>query len=130
MSVMRTRPGGRAEGRARFKIAAKYHEVAELAATETGDALNNVVVGIAVLAGIAAADALCLVSLGKSYAGTDHAEAARLLEEVDARLAKELAKLVRLKPPAHYGYSFLSDTDRTVALRSAEKLLAAARMAI
>lgn len=46
----------------------RYLEVAELAAAEEGAGANNVVVGIAVLAGIAASDAICLVATGSRYA--------------------------------------------------------------
>ncbi|AWB93414.1 hypothetical protein [Aeromicrobium chenweiae] len=57
----------------------KYLEVAELVASEDGAAIN-VCVGTAVLAGIAAADAICAAALGEDYSGTDHAAAASLLE--------------------------------------------------
>lgn len=124
---MRTTAGGRAEGRARLQVAIKYLDVAEVAAAQSGPAVNNVVVGIAVLAGIAAADSVCLVALGARYSGTDHAEAATLLRQVDPSLASELAKLIRLKPPAHYGHSFISDADRTKSLRAARKLVSAAQ---
>jgi hypothetical protein len=124
---MRTTTGGRAEARARLQVATKYLEAAELAASQEEQAVSNVVVGMAVLAGIAAADSVCLVALGARYSGTDHAEAAKLLRQVDADLAKELAKLIRLKPPAHYGHAFISEVDRTISLRAARKLVSAAQ---
>ena len=127
MSTLRTTAGGRAEGRARRQVAAKYLEAAELAASERGGAVNNVVVGIAVLAGIAASDAVCLFALGVRYSGTDHAEAVTLLRQVDAELANELSKLIRLKPASHYGHSFISEADRTTSLRTARKLVSAAQ---
>jgi len=77
VSPVRSRPGTPADARSRRLIAGKYLEAAELMASEEGQAAKNVVVGIAVLAGIAAGDALCLVATGSRYAGTDHAEAAR-----------------------------------------------------
>jgi pyrimidine deaminase RibD-like protein len=100
----------------------KYLEVAELAATEEGPVANNVVVGVCVLAGIAAADAVCLMTVGERYAGQDHAEAAAFLARIDRTLGKELAALVRLKPLAHYGTGFVADDDRTRALRAAHTL--------
>jgi hypothetical protein len=127
VSTLRTTTGGRAEARARLQVATKYLEVAELAASDSGQAVNNVVVGIAVLAGIAAADSLCLVAVGARYSGTDHSEAVKLLRGVDADLANELAKLIRLKPPAHYGHSFINEADRAKSLRAARKLVNAAR---
>lgn len=84
------------------------------------------VVGIAVLAGIAAADAICLAATGSRYAGEDHAEAARVLARTDRKLGGELSKLVRLKPGAHYGSTFISTSDRVRALRAATTLVEAA----
>lgn len=126
MATERTRRGTAADARSRRIIAARYLEIAELAASEEGAGANNVVVGIAVLAGIAASDAICLSATGSRYAGEDHAEAARVLGRTDRALGNELAKLVRLKPGAHYGSTFLSESDRTRALRAAQKLVAAA----
>jgi hypothetical protein len=58
--------------------------------------------------------------------GTDHAEAAKPLSQTDRALGDELAKLVRLKPAAHYADRFVSDNDRSPALRAARKLVTAA----
>ena len=98
MAGERTRRGTAADARNRRIIASRYLEIADLAATEEGAGANNVVVGIAVLAGIAASDAICLAATGSRYAGEDHAEAARVLGRTDRSLGNELAKLVRLKP--------------------------------
>lgn len=98
MATERLRPGSVADARNRRIIATRYLEIAELAAAEEGPGANNVVVGIAVLAGIAASDAICLAAIGARYAGEDHAEAARVLARTDKRLGQELSKLVRLKP--------------------------------
>lgn len=119
----RTQPGGVGEARNRRLIAQKYLEVGELAATEEGPAANNVVVGICVLAGIAAGDAICLAATGERYADQDHAEAAKFLGRVDREAGKRLVTLVRLKPIAHYGTGFVSDAERTRALRAAEILV-------
>ncbi|MFZ2501737.1 MAG: hypothetical protein WAW88_03550 [Nocardioides sp.] len=126
MATERSRRGSPTDARNRRIIAARYLEVAELAATEEGPGANNVVVGIAVLAGIAASDAVCLAATGSRYAGEDHAEAARVLGRASRELGKELAKLVRLKPGAHYGSAFISTEDRTRALRAVVKLVEAA----
>jgi hypothetical protein len=119
----RLHAGGVGEARNRRLIAQKYLEAALLAATEEGPAANNVVAGICVLAGIAGGDAICLTAIGQRYAGQDHAEAARFLGKVDREAGKRLASLVRLKPIAHYGSGFVSDEDRTRALRAAEALV-------
>ena len=122
----RTAKGGAGDARNRRLIAAKYLEVAELAATEEGAAANNVVVGVAVLSGIAASDAICQAATGSRYAGDNHDEAAKVLAGVDRKLGDELSKLVRLKSGAHYGSKFIGNEDRTRALRAAATLVDAA----
>jgi len=120
-----TRPGDRQEARARRKLAQKYLEVADLIASEDGTAIN-VCIGLAVLAGIAAGDAVCLSAIGARYSGSDHAAAADLLDSVDAALGKRLRQLVGLKPGSHYGGTLLTAEDRKTALRAATTLVEAA----
>ena len=115
------------EGRERRRVAEKYLEVAELISSEEGVAIN-VAVGVAVLAGIAASDAICAAALGQRYSGPDHDAAADLLERVDGELAKQLRDLVALKGASHYGATLLSAAQRTVALRRAGALVAEARL--
>ncbi|MCR6491126.1 hypothetical protein [Cellulomonas sp. P24] len=123
---LRTREAGRGEARSRRLVAEKYLEVADLASGEDG-ATINVTVGIAVLAGIAAGDAICMTATGEYYSGPDHAAAAELLARIDAELGKRLSELVALKPAAHYGYKILDGNDRTRALRHATALVTQAR---
>ncbi|MBW0253765.1 hypothetical protein [Cellulomonas sp. PS-H5] len=111
---------------ARRRIAEKYLEVAELIEAEDGAAVN-VCVGLCVLAGIAAGDAICVAATGERYAGQDHAAAAELLSRVDSRQGKGLRDLVALKPAAHYGTGLLTDRDRRAALRAAGSLVEEAR---
>lgn len=117
-----TRPGEPGEARGRRKIAQKYLEVAELAGTEGGAAVN-VCIGVAVLAGIAAGDAICIAAIGQRYSGADHAAAADLLTRVDPNLGRGLRELLDLKPASHYGNSLLSETNRRRALRAASALV-------
>lgn len=121
-----TRKGTRAEAAGRRRVAEKYLEVASIAATEDGTAVN-VAIGIAVLAGIAAGDAICLAATGERYSGTDHGAAAELLSRIDPARGAELADLVALKPGSHYGQALLTARDRTRALRAAQRLVADAR---
>lgn len=114
-----------AEGRGRRRVAETYLEVAELIEAEDGAALN-VCVGVAVLAGIAAADAICVAALGERHAGTDHRGAAGLLQRVDRGLARQLADLIELKARSHYGADLLTPQDRARALRRARTLVEAA----
>lgn len=106
----------------RRRIAQKYLEVAELVATEDGAAVN-VAVGLAVLAGIAAADAICIAATGERASGQDHTAAADLLGRVDRNLGRRLRDLVDLKPASHYGERLLNLRDRTKAIRAARTLV-------
>ncbi len=117
-----TRRGDMGQARSRSRIAEKYLEVAELAAIEDGAAIN-VCVGLCVLSGIAAADAICLAATGVRYSGTDHAAAAELLSGVDSTMGKQLRNLVALKPGSHYGDALLAAGDRDSALKSARTLV-------
>ncbi|GAB2689410.1 hypothetical protein [Thalassiella azotivora] len=119
---LRTRQGDVAQARARRDVARAYRDVAELVAAEDGAAVN-VCVGLAVLAGIAAGDSICLSATGERYAGPDHAAAAELLERVDRNLGRRLRRLVAFKPASHYGERILDDKDRLVALRDAVVLV-------
>lgn len=114
-----TNPG---EGRGRRIIAQKYVEVANLIDSEDGTAIN-VCVGVAVLAGIAASDAICAAALGERYAGDDHDAAADLLARVDPKLGKYLRDLVALKGHSHYGFALLTVRERRKALRCATALV-------
>lgn len=115
----KTHPG---EGRGRRVIAQKYVEVANLIDSEDGTAIN-VCVGVAVLAGIAASDAICAAALGERYSGDDHDAAADLLGRVDPKLGKYLRDLVALKGQSHYGSTLLTTRDRRKALRCAAALV-------
>lgn len=122
-----TRPSDRAEARGRLRVGRKYLEAADLLSDEVGETVN-VCVGVAVLAGIAAADAICAIALEERYSGPDHQAAAALLARVDATLGKRLSRLIALKSESQYGAGLLSAHDRTVALREASALIEAAEM--
>jgi hypothetical protein len=117
-----TRPVDRAWAAGRRRIAEKYAEVAHLVEVEDGEAVN-VCVGLCVLAGIAAGDAICAAATGQRYAGQDHAAAADYLATVDRAAGGHLRTLVGLKPGAHYGNALLSANDRKVALRAVDALV-------
>ena len=124
LPTKRTQPG---EGRGRRIVAEKYLEVAELIDTEDGASIN-VCVGVAVLAGIAASDAICAAALGERYSGQDHDTAADLLQRVDPALGKQLRDLVAMKNTSHYGHHLLSAKNRKSALRGATSLVDEARL--
>jgi len=122
LTTRRADPG---QARSRRRIAQTYLDVADLVADEDGAAVN-VCVGLAVLAGIAAGDAICIVATGERYSGQDHAAAAELLARVDSALGRRLQQLVALKPGSHYGEHLLGSDHRRAALRAAHILVQAA----
>lgn len=122
---------GRDEARHRAAIAANYLEVAEVAAAgEPDSADRNVAAGNAVLAGIAASDALCCLRLGKRSRDADHAAAVQLLQQVDHRLGQNLSTVLAVKDFAHYGHDFLTATRLTTVLRAARGLVDQAQRAL
>ena len=121
-----TRMTDLAWARGRRRVAEKYYDVADLVANEDGAAIN-VCVGLCVLAGIAAGDAICGAATGERYSGQDHMAAAELLSRIDANAGRRLRELVALKPLAHYGDNLLKATDRAAALKAALTLVEAAR---
>lgn len=81
----------------------------------------------AVLAGIAAADALCGFSHRKKWSrGQDHAQAVKLLGEValrDITLPAKLQRLLADKDAAHYSPNLLTIEKAKTMLRHAAALL-------
>lgn len=116
----------RADARARLKTARMYLTAAELIVDERADEAATVATGNAVLAGIAAADAICADASGERYRGPDHRAAADHLERVtgDKGLGRTLRELVDLKDAGHYGVSNVSRTNAKKALRRASWLVA------
>lgn len=125
-SKLTTRPADRAWAQGRRRVGEKYLEVAGVASSEDGEAIN-VCVGLCVLAGIAAGDAICAVALGERYSGQDHASAAALLGRVDRTLGNKLRALVALKPGSHYGNALLTAGQRDAAVKAAGALIMEAR---
>ena len=117
-----TRPANRGWAIGRRKVSQQYVEIAHLIEIEEGLAIN-VCVGLCVLAGIAAGDAICAASTGLRYSGQDHSAAADFLATVDDKAGGHLRTLVALKPGAHYGNELLTARDRKVALRAADALV-------
>ena len=89
----------------------------------------HVAAALAVLAGVAAADAICGLSLGKWSRGQDHAQSASLLGEValqDPTLPTKLRRLLADKDAAHYSSSLLTVDKANAMVRQATALLAEA----
>ncbi|WP_432509452.1 hypothetical protein [Kineococcus auxinigenes] len=129
-----SRPGPRtgtctpADARTRLQQARLYLEAAELVQAEDLAEAATVATGNAVLAAIAAADAVCCFVAGVRSRGQDHRQAITLLQETtgDAGLARGLREVLDLKDAGHYGLSNVSQANCTAAIRRARTLVEAA----
>ena len=123
----RTQPCDRTQARTRLDNAEKSLEVAELAAAEQEiPASRSVAAALAVLSGIASADAACCAALGRRSRGEDHREAAALLGQIvpaGERAARALIELLNLKDTAQYGLIPITRRELTTTLRRARTLL-------
>ncbi len=139
----RRRPCTAEDARTRAAHARAYLEVAKLI---RGDAdkpedlnFNHVAAGNAVLAAIAASDALCCRLLGERSRGQDHRDAVALLEQVrfgtgadeeQAKRARDLARALAtaldLKDDSHYGTLMVGANELRRLIRAAEVLVSAA----
>jgi len=120
----------RSHARTRLDNAEKSLEVAELAAAEEEiPASRNVATAVAVLSGIASAEAACCAALGRRSRGDDHREAAALLRQIvdRERAAKAVLELINLKDTAQYGLVPITKRELTTTLRRARILLDFAR---
>jgi hypothetical protein len=115
------------EARTRLEHARKFLDVAELVSDEAGDVeYASAAAALAVLAGIAAADAACCAALGRRSRGQDHRQATELVGQVAPggdRAANALRRLLSLKDEAHYGFFDIGGKDLQGALRQAQTLV-------
>ncbi|QSB14725.1 hypothetical protein JQS43_25265 [Natronosporangium hydrolyticum] len=125
--VGRTQNCGAAEGRVRLDQARAFLDVAELVGAEDNElATPSVATALAVLAGIAAADAACCTVLGRRARGQDHRQAVDLVAQVahgGAAMSRHLRRLLAVKDDAHYGLLHVSHQRATAALRQARQLV-------
>ncbi len=122
----RTQKCGRAEARTRLAHARKFLEAAQLAADEDAPESSSVAASLAVLCGIAAADAACCAALGRRSRSQDHRDAELLVATVEPggkEAANALRRLIDLKDTAHYGLINVSGQKLTAALRQAGTLV-------
>jgi len=122
-----TSPLSAAEARGRLKDAQAYLELAELGAASTSPAERRVSGSNAILAGIAAADAICGLSLGERSSGDDHIQAAALLERAVRPRTKTVTNFRRLvtdKTPIQYGVQPVSVADAAALLKWAKEIVA------
>lgn len=103
----RTQRCGQPEARARLRRAEQFAVAARLIAEEDDPDWRSASAAVAVLAGIAAADAACCSALGKRSRSQDHRTAEALLVSIDPggkEAGVELRRILDLKDEAHYGF--------------------------
>lgn len=121
------------DAKKRAAIAAAYLEAAEYILKERSELKEenlSVAAGNAVLAGIAASDAICGQRLRKVHRGDDHRGAMELLRSAvpdGKQLSTKLGGLLDAKDEAHYGIFFVSARKASDAVRAARILVERAR---
>jgi hypothetical protein len=127
----RTAPCGTADARSRLRSAEAYLETADRVLSEAKrHEFSSVAAGLAVLAGIAATDAICCVRLNRRHRGDDHRGAGELLEQATPdgkKLATSLIRLLGVKDTAHYGVTLVDGRTAANAARWARRLVERAR---
>lgn len=124
----RTRPCTAQECHTRRDQARAFLVVAEAVLTEDRRAAH-VAAALAILAGIAAAEAVCGFTLGKWSRGQDHQQAVKLLSQVrlkDSTLPAKLLRLLSEKDAAHYSPNLVTVDSARALVRQATALLAEA----
>lgn len=126
----RTQRCSEAHARQRLQHARQFLAVGELAADDQREdgslEYGNAAATLAVLAGIAAADAACCKALGRRSRTDDHEQAADLVEQIAGigdQAAKELRSLIGLKNDAQYGFYSVGAPQLAGALRKARRLV-------
>jgi hypothetical protein len=106
-------------------------DVAELVLDDKGRAeMPGVAAGLAVLAGIAASDAICARRLGVIHRGDDHRAAAELIRSATPdgkKLAATFQRLIDMKDESHYGLTIVSVQRARSGVRWAAHLVARAQ---
>jgi hypothetical protein len=117
------------QARRRLQQAEMYLGVAERVLAEEPGEGTTVATGNAVLAAIAAADAICCAAAGSRYRGSDHRRAVDHLETVtgDKKLAALLRDVIDLKNASHYGVASVAASRAKSAIRKSAALVEAAR---
>jgi hypothetical protein len=124
----RTQVCGAAQAQQRLAHARSFLEVAELAADVTDPSLEygSVAASVAILAGIAAADAACCQELGRRSRSDNHHDAETLLRQIapeGKQAAGRLRQLIDVKDAAHYGFISVTAPQLKRSLRQAQRLV-------
>lgn len=109
----------------RLKKAIAFRDAAEVIEQFMNDGtdLRDAYVTLCVHAGIAAADVICMDTLGEYYSGQSHDQAARLLARVDGTDSKQLTALLGMKTKAGYSDVPVSNDQLARAKRSMNGLV-------
>jgi len=120
------------QARNRRQQARAFIDIAQTILQEPAtEADAHVAAANAVLAAIAAADAICGLRLGCYSRGQDHNQAAALLETVDlpdTTLATKLRRVLASKDNVHYSPRLISKSDAQGIVRQASALVEAAEL--
>lgn len=123
----RTEGCGQSEARQRLRKAREFLDAAELLLADSSDvATSN-----AVLAGIAAVDALCCQNLGEH--AKEHSFAPTLVRSIRPRgvdAANALERLLRIKNRAQYDARSVRPADAEAAIQQARRLVEIAEAAV
>ena len=122
----KTRSVDRAHAETRLSDARAFLQQADISLQLVdGPRRNATVVSSAVLAGIAACDAVCALALGLVSAGA-HDQAVRLLTRVSGstNAVGDLSKLVTIKTAAQYTGKSMAERQATDAIARAKRLVA------
>jgi hypothetical protein len=128
--VSRRAPCGPADARERTEYAREQLTLAEIGHPWPTTAARKASGAAAVLAAIAAADAICGLRLGQRSRDADHHAAVNLLATVlpvGPDLAKALRIALDVKDPMHYATDYLTPDRHTAVLRAATTLATAAQ---
>lgn len=142
-SAGRRRPCNRTDAVVRARQASAFLGTAVLVGDKTdqvaGYDYDHVAAALAVLASIAASDAICCTLLGEQARGQDHRQAVALLGEVRFGAGGERAQVERtkklksalsvaldIKDEAHYGATMLGREEVRRLMRAATTLVDAA----
>ena len=123
---VRTRTCGRVEATARLNQAYEFADLATLDSGSTYGPTRSASVSNAVLAGIAASDAICCLALGERAAGEDHNDAVSLLQSaprVGPDAASYLVVLLGIKNKAQYLATDPNMSEAKRSIRSMRSLL-------
>ena len=116
-----------AEARSRREQARAFLDVADLVLVEpAARAETHVAAALAVLAAIAATDAICGLRLGRYSRGQDHDQAIDLLQTVDlddATLPAKLRRILSSKDSVHYSPRLVSIAEAQALVRHARALV-------